>query len=362
MDREYYSDSMMMVKPSRKISEGGNGKSAYEIWLDEGNTGTEADFLKSLQGEGFDPSACTLGLHTDGLLYIFYNGQPIGNGIALPSGTSGDVVGNVDSANNIIVTGNLPDGTYTVKYEMEDGTTVDIGNLVLDTNTYYSVTKNLTNCTINNSVTQVVEGGSYSATISANSGYTLDSVNVTMGGSPVSVSGGNINIASVTGDIVITAVASETVVEPSYTNLLPLSVDENGNDFVGQDAKGGDGYEYGYKLSGSSANGTTSATSGAYVSGFIPITDQYDVVRIKNITLYQGTSVNNIIFYDTSKAKLYAATGNTGNCFHSYVTESNGVYSFKPADWMAMSNIGFFRFSCGGITDETIVTVNEEIV
>ena len=29
----------------------GNGKSAYEVWLDQGNTGTEQDFLDSLRGE-----------------------------------------------------------------------------------------------------------------------------------------------------------------------------------------------------------------------------------------------------------------------------------------------------------------------
>ncbi|MBE6557693.1 MAG: hypothetical protein E7661_01600 [Ruminococcaceae bacterium] len=79
---------------------------------------------------------CTLGLHTDGLLYVFYNGQPIGNGIALPSG--GDVVGNVDSANNIVVTGTLPDGTYTVKYMMDDGSTVDIGTLQLSSGPAYT--------------------------------------------------------------------------------------------------------------------------------------------------------------------------------------------------------------------------------
>ena len=33
---------------------GTNGKSAYEIWLDEGNTGTEEDFLESLKGDGAD--------------------------------------------------------------------------------------------------------------------------------------------------------------------------------------------------------------------------------------------------------------------------------------------------------------------
>ena len=31
---------------------GADGKSAYEIWLDLGNTGTEQDFINSLQGKG----------------------------------------------------------------------------------------------------------------------------------------------------------------------------------------------------------------------------------------------------------------------------------------------------------------------
>lgn len=41
------------------------------------------------------------------------------------------VFGYVDENNNIIVSGNLADGTYSVKYELEDGSTVDIGQLVL---------------------------------------------------------------------------------------------------------------------------------------------------------------------------------------------------------------------------------------
>lgn len=133
------------------------------------------------------------------------------------------IFGYVDEDNNIIVQGNLAEGTYTVKYEMADGSTVSIGNLVLDTNVYYSVTKNLTNCVVDNSATQVVEGGSYSATITANSGYELSSVSVTMGGSAVSVSGGVISIASVTGDIVITAVATEVVVLDPVTESLTLT-------------------------------------------------------------------------------------------------------------------------------------------
>ena len=134
------------------------------------------------------------------------------------------VFGYVDENNNIIVSGKLADGTYSVKYEMEDGTTIDIGNLEFDSNVYYSVTNNLTNCTNSNSTTQAIAGNSYTATISAKSGYELSSISVTMGGTDITstaVNGGNINIANVTGDIVITAVAEKAVA--NYTNLFTPS-------------------------------------------------------------------------------------------------------------------------------------------
>ena len=36
-----------------KGKDGDNGKSAYEIWLEKGNEGTEEDFLKSLKGDDY---------------------------------------------------------------------------------------------------------------------------------------------------------------------------------------------------------------------------------------------------------------------------------------------------------------------
>lgn len=42
-----------------------------------------------------------------------------------------DVVGVLDESNNIILMGELADGTYTLKYENEDGTYTEIGNLVV---------------------------------------------------------------------------------------------------------------------------------------------------------------------------------------------------------------------------------------
>ena len=72
----------------------------------------------------------TLGVHTDGLIYLFKGNQPIGNGVAQTI-QSGDVVGYVDSDNDIVLSGKLADGTYKLKYEMEDGSKIDVGQIDL---------------------------------------------------------------------------------------------------------------------------------------------------------------------------------------------------------------------------------------
>ena len=73
---------------------------------------------------------------------------------------------------------------------------------------FYTVTKNLTNCSSSNTSSTVTKGSSYTTNITANNGYTLSSIKVTMGGNNITssvVDGNNINISSVTGDLVITA-------------------------------------------------------------------------------------------------------------------------------------------------------------
>lgn len=44
-------DTSLLGSGNISITNGEDGASAYEIWLAEGNTGTEADFLASLQGD-----------------------------------------------------------------------------------------------------------------------------------------------------------------------------------------------------------------------------------------------------------------------------------------------------------------------
>lgn len=87
----------------------------------------------------------------------------------------------------------------------------------------YTVTNTLTNAANSNSAVSVEHGASYSATITANDGYELDSVTVTMGGTDISayaVNGGTITIASVTGNIVITATATKTEVDSGEAVLV----------------------------------------------------------------------------------------------------------------------------------------------
>lgn len=77
-----------------------------------------------------------------------------------------------------------------------------------------SVTQNLTNVTSTLTDTSADFGEPLSATLSADSGYTIDDVTVTMGGVDITAevyatASGEITIAAVTGDIVITASATE---------------------------------------------------------------------------------------------------------------------------------------------------------
>lgn len=88
-----------------------------------------------LSSEKVDKASITLGVHTDGLVYIFVNGSPKGNGLDIQAEVvEGDVFGYVDENNTIVLNGSLADDTYTVKYEMKDGTTVNIGTLEVSNN------------------------------------------------------------------------------------------------------------------------------------------------------------------------------------------------------------------------------------
>ena len=91
---------------------------------------------------------------------------------------------------------------------------------------YQTITKNLTGCTISNNASQVDYGEAYTATIAAESGKTITSVVVKMGGVDITAmaytaGSGAINIAKVTGAVTITAVA--IIPSVSYNITLNLT-------------------------------------------------------------------------------------------------------------------------------------------
>lgn len=97
---------------------------------------------------------------------------------------------------------------------------------------YQTITKNLTGCTISNSAYQVDYGEAYTANIAAESGKTITSVVVKMGGVDItatsySAGSGEINIAKVTGLVTITAAASAPSVTYNITRNLTNCASSN---------------------------------------------------------------------------------------------------------------------------------------
>ena len=91
--------------------------------------------------------------------------------------------------------------------------------------TTHTITNNLTNCTTNNNNESVLSNSSYSAIITANNGYTNLSITVTMGEIDITsnvVRGNVINIPNVTGNISITARATQSSTEVVIDESLEI--------------------------------------------------------------------------------------------------------------------------------------------
>ena len=70
----------------------------------------------------------SLGVHSDGGIYLFVNGEPVGLGIFMSNVEIKVSDGYITDDNTIILSDNIPSGTYSMKYENEDGSYTTIGN------------------------------------------------------------------------------------------------------------------------------------------------------------------------------------------------------------------------------------------
>lgn len=226
-----------------------------------------------------------------------------------------------------------------------------------------SITQNLTQCESNNARGYVIDGQSYVTTLTAHTGYAINSVTILMGGVDVSTyyKDGIISIPVVTGDIVITATAVAQA--PSYTNQIPISTDASGNVY------GTNGYTLNTRLNSS---GNVVDASGYLVTGFIPCAVG-DTIRLNKFVTSVNTYGGNakILFFDSSRTKI---SGTNANKFGSSYGYSQGtplvfvvpstIHSTDDGVDKSLANVAYVRFGIGGYNGEAesiICTINEEI-
>lgn len=224
--------------------------------------------------------------------------------------------------------------------------------------TYYSIVNNLTNVTNSNEATSAEENTTYSATLTANTGYNLGTVTITMGGTDITstaYSNGSISITNVTGNIIITAVATKIV---NYTNQVTISTDADGNVYNGT------GYKDGYRINSS---GAEVALNGFATTGFIPFT-KGQTIRIGGEGITYAEYGCLLMFYDTAKnCVLNAGIGyqHVGNStYGTWTTEDTSVFCLDPFNTYPNTlsgNSGYIRISAKGSGANLIVTLDEKI-
>jgi hypothetical protein len=114
--------------PALRGKKGDTGKNAYQYAQEGGYAGTEAEFAEDINPDNIKAEVMPV-LGTDYFTELDKD-EIAARVYALIR--DGGVVGFVDEDNNIVLSGNLADGTYTLKYENEDGTYTEIGALEVD--------------------------------------------------------------------------------------------------------------------------------------------------------------------------------------------------------------------------------------
>lgn len=374
--------------------------------------------ITQLNNEKVGKNELTLGVQ-DGKIFLFVGGVAVGNGVEQSTGVSGDVVGYIDADNNIVLTGTVPEGaTYSVKYEMEDGSTVDIGELSLEEAVeiinQIPISIGTDGKVFNNCGYKTSYRISSSGTESAIANYSITGYIPAKQGDTIYVdflattdTSGNTSISFYSSDFTFLSrmttvgnwtdegngihsftvaqtntayvrVSNNTLFDGSEVATVNQMIEEGGTIVtptpdtptalinqipLSTDASGNlfvgtngeKGYKTGYRLSNSSGNESVQANY--EVTGFIPATYD-DTVYGKNFTL-EDNGYANIVFYDADKKYIFgtftASAFTTEDGVHS-ITIKQGVYSGLEG-----KTPRYIRISAIDITDETIITVNQSI-
>lgn len=281
--------------------------------------------ISQLSSEKVDKSRITLDKHTDGLIYIFIDGKPVGNGVEVTGEVvEGDVIGNLDENNNLLLSGDIADGTYTLKWLKDDGTYADAGNLVVSSITEYTINTTLSNCSASGATT-INGGGSATVTITASSGYVLpDSITVSGASYTWDKASGQIVLSNPTSVVYITVTAVKSItnfIEYNATNTTDWSIWCN-------DARIG-------------SDGTYRSSTSQNVTNYIPIQNG-DVVHFSNVMLNGQMCV----LYDENKTIVHS--NNLANMATSgYITDLSTLNAMTyEGQFTIASDFAYIRFTC----------------
>lgn len=155
-----------------------------------------------------------------------------GYNVYVNPGTGYVLFGTTTTLTNDLTQYPVPPGDYSIKVTAvgENFIESDYSNELNYTNVFYSVTNTLTNCTSSNSTTSIRKGSAYSATITANSGYSMGgaTVSINMGGTDITstaYSDNAITISEVTGNLTISISALKGV---TWTTTPAITYDRGG--------------------------------------------------------------------------------------------------------------------------------------
>ena len=262
--------------------------------------------------------------------------------------TGGDITGVVDESNNIILSGDLADGTYTLMWQKADGTYVDAGELVVSSIVTYAIICNLTNCAASGADT-IRQGGTATITVTANEGYNLpDSITVSGAEYTWNKANGQIALSNPTSDVTITVAA---VSAPTYTNLA----DQTSADWL--------------ENTRIKSDGSTTAQEGVDYSNFMPISDSVSTVHIKGLDILSavpsGSKYGRVIAFDANKNNRSAINPNS---YSQYFSTANYDDSVCIIDWSALiggvstaRGASYIRLCGIPKAEEIIVTTDEPI-
>lgn len=232
----------------------------------------------------------------------------------------------------------IPEGNVT-KITHED-------TVLWEADNGYTITYNLTKATLSNTPANIASGESYTATITTANGHPAD-VTITMGGVDITSSAydGNItiNIASVSGDIVIT-------VAERLVNLLPTATDTDRVTIYN-----GIGYYNGKRWS-SSGGKITTGNATTSMTGFFDCKPG-DILRVYNYTRQSGTAWY-VITFNSNQTVVKCVGANGVSPSGGYVAPG---YSETVLTEAKYGNFTSIRLSWGQFNADSIVTINQEI-